>query len=366
MIINVGYALVGQDLELVKEVHIEVVDGTVTHIGRGYVGDASMDLRHGIAIPALINAHLHILDYAFPEYEANLSLEEAVSEPRGLKHRLLSSLTVEDITNACSSVFAKLYRSGVTTTIIFSELPQANKIIKEAAKKYNIESILLGRPRGEIGVLEVLRDADGLGLDSPLRYTRDELVSLKEICRAEGKLISTHVAENKVDYERGDLELAINQLDADILVHVTHLKREDIEVLAERGKTVVVCLRSNMRLGAGIPPLAELLTHGVDVLLGTDNAGIVEPDLWREMEAAYDILRLSGKRVDAKDILKMATVNASKIKTLGVDNIIEEGVKADFIILNADEFHISKSRDIYASLVKRGSPLAILQIIKYR
>jgi Cytosine deaminase and related metal-dependent hydrolases len=69
MIINVGYALVGPELELVREVNIEVADGVITHIGHGYASNSDVTLDRGIAIPALVNAHLHILDYAFPEYD---------------------------------------------------------------------------------------------------------------------------------------------------------------------------------------------------------------------------------------------------------------------------------------------------------
>jgi cytosine/adenosine deaminase-related metal-dependent hydrolase len=366
LIINVGYALLGQDLELAEGIHIEVMDGVISHIGCGYIGGASVDLRQGIAIPALTNAHLHILDYAFPEYEANLRLEEVVSEPHGLKHRLLSSLSADDAAHACRGVFAKLLRSGVTATIIFSELPFTHRMMKEEAMKYDVKAMVLGRPRGEVGVEEVLRGADGLGLDSPLRFGRDELLRMREVCRAEGKVISTHVAEDERDYERGDFELALNFLDADILVHGTHLNEADMKVLAERGKIVAVCPRSNMRFGAGLPPLAELTEHGVNVLLGTDNAGIVEPDLWREMEAAYDILRLSGSSISAKDVLKMATVNAGRVKALKANGVIEEGGGANFIILDAHELGIPRSRDVYASLVKRGSPMSIIKVIRGR
>jgi cytosine/adenosine deaminase-related metal-dependent hydrolase len=364
LIVNVGYALLGRGLDLVEGVHIEVVDGTISHIGRGYVSGASMDLRRGIAMPALTNAHLHVLDYAFPEYESSLTLEEAVSEPHGLKHRLLSSLSLDDMACACREVFAKLLRSGATAALVFSELPSAHHIIREEAARHGVEAIVLGRPRGEVGVEGALRDSHGLGLDSPLRFDKGELTKMRELCRAEGKVIATHVAEDEGDYERGDFELALNFLDADVFVHGTHLKEADMEALAERRKAIVVCPRSNMRLRVGLPPLAELLELGVNVLLGTDNAGIVEPDLWREMEAAHDILRLSGSSVSAKEVLKMATVNAERVEALKVSSAIEEGGKANFIILDAYELGVPRSRDVYASLVKRGSPTSILKVIR--
>jgi len=365
MIINVGYALVGPELELIQEVNIEVIDGVITHIGRGYASEADIDLRMGIAIPALVNAHLHILDYAFPEYDtATKSLEEAVSEPHGLKHKLLATLSLDTIAYVCREAFSKMRKRGVTATIIFSELPQAISLIKSLAIESGVHAIVLGRPRGDVGVEATLSIADGLGLDSPLRCPREELVKMRKLCRARGKTIATHVAETESAHKRGDFELAMQHLDVDIIVHGVYLTEPEIEAIACAGKALVICLRSNMRFGVGIPPVPELLKHGVNVLVGTDNAGIVEPNVWRELEVVYDILRLRGVSVDAKEILKMATVNIEKVQRLGISNAIDEGRRANFIILNGEEIGIHRSKNVYVTIVRRGGDAEVLRVIR--
>ena len=56
-------------------------------------------------------------------------------------------------------------------------------------------------------------------------------------------------------------------------VHMTQLSRDEIMLLAEHGVSVVHCPESNLKLGSGFCPVAELLAAGVNVALGTDGAG---------------------------------------------------------------------------------------------
>lgn len=361
--INLGYALLGEELEIHRELHIEIEEGVIVHIGRGFFDKADFDLKHGIAIPALINSHIHILDYAFPEYgTTTLRLPEVVAEPHGIKHKLLAELTTNDVIYSCKEVFSKLLASGVTSALIFVELPTAVSLVHKIAAEYGIKAIVLGRPRGNIKVEDFIDEAHGLGLDSPLRYDVQELTKMNSLCRQKHKIIATHIAESINAYAKGDFKLALDYLDADIIVHGTNLKKEDIKTIAEKNKTIVVCPRSNMWFGVGIPPLREFLEHNVNILLGTDNAGLIEPDIWREMETVYNILRLSGVAVNAKEILKMVTTNITKIKMLGINNIIDEGKKTNFIILDSQKLGLSRSKDIYASIVKRGSPTCIINV----
>lgn len=363
MIFNLGYALLGKSLELAEGVHVEVSDGAISHIGRGHVGGA-VDLRRGLAMPTLVNAHVHVLDYAFLEYGSGMGIDEVVSEPRGLKHRLLSSLSAEEAAYACRRVFSRLLRSGVGAAVVFSELPWASRAVREEARGVGVDVVVLSRPRGGVGVDEVLREADGLGLDSPLRYGISELAEMRRRSDAMGKLIAVHVAETEASRLRGDFELALDSLRADLVVHGTWLKEPDAEALAQRGVPLVVCPRSNMFFGVGLPPIAELLERGVALLLGTDNAGLVEPDPWREMEVAYYVARMGRAGVSAKEVLKMATVNAVEVKGLGLGSAIEEGREASFVVLDAEELGIPRSRDVYATIVKRGSPAQVLAVVR--
>src|SRR5581483_4667006 len=52
--------------------------------------------------------------------------------------------------------------------------------------------------------------------------------------------------------------------------HGIWLTPADVELVRDRGVTVVHNPVSNMKLGSGIAPIPELLRHGVNVALGTD------------------------------------------------------------------------------------------------
>ena len=53
-------------------------------------------------------------------------------------------------------------------------------------------------------------------------------------------------------------------------VHANYLDPEEMELLAEAGARVSHCPESNMKLGAGVTPVPDLLARGIVVGLGTD------------------------------------------------------------------------------------------------
>ena len=124
-----------------------------------------------------------------------------------------------------------------------------------------------------------------------------------------------------------------------VAVHMTQLNREEIVLLAEHGVSVVHCPESNMKLGSGFCPVAELLAAGVNVALGTDGAGS-NNDLDMLGEMRYAALLAKGvagdpKVVTAADALAMATINGAR--ALGLDESIGSlvvGKWADMVCLD--------------------------------
>jgi 5-methylthioadenosine/S-adenosylhomocysteine deaminase len=55
-------------------------------------------------------------------------------------------------------------------------------------------------------------------------------------------------------------------------VHAVHLLPDEIQLLARRGSTVAHCPASNLKLGSGIAPIAELVGAGANLGIGTDGA----------------------------------------------------------------------------------------------
>jgi 5-methylthioadenosine/S-adenosylhomocysteine deaminase len=133
-----------------------------------------------------------------------------------------------------------------------------------------------------------------------------------------------------------ELGLASPQL---VAIHMTQLAPEDMDTLAECGASVVHCPESNLKLGAGICPVARLLGRGVRVALGTDGAAS-NNDLDLLAEARIAGLLSSGVAATpgdlvAADLLRMATLEGARTLGLGeVTGSLEPGKWADLCCID--------------------------------
>ncbi len=129
-------------------------------------------------------------------------------------------------------------------------------------------------------------------------------------------------------------------------------KTRQLREIADRGIPVAVCPRSNWVLGVSTsrvhPPIGRMLELGCTVLLGTDNAMFVQPDLWGEMAFTSTVYR-----IDPKEILSMAVRGSECFLTPA---IIGEGLPARFLVIDPASSNLSFSRDPVASLVRRAGP----------
>jgi 5-methylthioadenosine/S-adenosylhomocysteine deaminase len=124
-----------------------------------------------------------------------------------------------------------------------------------------------------------------------------------------------------------------------IAVHAVHLEANEIALLAEHGCHVAHCPSSNLKLGSGIAPVAQLHGHGVNVGLGTDGAASNNRlDIFTEMRLAALLAKGSSGDptvLPAQVALEMATINAAR--ALGLDQRIGSlttGKQADIVALN--------------------------------
>ncbi|MFP3284582.1 MAG: amidohydrolase family protein [Nitrososphaeria archaeon] len=342
-------ALVGEDYEPVEDVYVEVDDrGVISSIGRGSGGTR----LGGVALPGLVNAHVHTGDYALAGAGLQLSLEDLVAPPGGLKHRLLESMRQEDLQRSIEGALRYMKSTGSLIAADFRE-GGINGVAaaRRAAARARYRLIELGRPSGN-DVEALLDVAEGLGLSSPLDYG-EYLRELVTAASSRGKLIAAHVAETLGARESGDLEMLLEAGRPSFVVHGTYLSEEDLATLAEERVGLVACPRANAFFSGSSPPLAAALRAGVEVALGTDNTGWVAPDMWREMEAALRLLRRQDPSLaDPKVVLRMSSLSGAKILGLERVGIIEEGWLAYIVVL--DESAILPSVDVPSAVVLRG------------
>jgi 5-methylthioadenosine/S-adenosylhomocysteine deaminase len=113
----------------------------------------------------------------------------------------------------------------------------------------------------------------------------------------------------------------------------------DVQLLAATGAMVVHNPSSNLILGSGIAPVAELLDAGVPVGFGQDGADFNDQqDMFTDLRLGLRLQRqpVWGRReVTAMDMLAMATRGGAP--ALGLSHSIgrlEEGYQADLVLLD--------------------------------
>ena len=143
-----------------------------------------------------------------------------------------------------------------------------------------------------------------------------------------------------------ELGLASPQL---IAIHMTQADASDLDTLADCGASVVHCPESNLKLGSGVCPVAQLLGRGVRVALGTDGAAS-NNDLDLLAEARMAGLVSSGMAATpgdlvAADLLRMATLEGARTLGLGeVTGSLEPGKWADLCCI---DLHAARSWPVH-------------------
>jgi len=314
--------LCGEEFEVIKG-YIIIEGGEIKEVGEGSIGDA-IDLKQGIVFPAFTNAHIHLGDSIAKDYGISLPIEARVGK-KGLKFKILKD---REITTGIKESLKEMFKIGITAFCDFREMGlKGIKQIKEAEIKIH-DSIILGRPNGELDKLDkILEECDGIGISSINDYSEDELSDIAMEVKKRNKILAFHCSE--VD----DDAMEVLKYNPDFVVHLTNACEESLEEIFKRKIPVVLCPRANAVLGVGIPKIKEIFENTL-VALGTDNVMINSFNMFREMEFTFKLIRglYKDHEFDAREILKAATLNGRKI--LGLEpNTIEKGNKANLIIL---------------------------------
>ncbi|WP_251343678.1 amidohydrolase family protein [Haloplanus halophilus] len=332
-----GTVLRGREFEPV-EGRVVVEDGDVVAVEEG---ETESD---AVVCPAFVNAHTHIGDSIAKEAGAGLSLDELVAPPDGLKHRLLRAATDAEKVAAMRRSLRFMQRAGTAATVEFREGGvDGVHAIREAMDGLDVEAVVLGRE-----TVAAMHEADGFGASG----ARDaDFTAERAATREAGKPFGIHAGER----DAADIDPALD-LDPTFLVHVVHPEPHHLDRIEHGSVPVVVCPRSNLVTGVGTPPIADLLDR-TTVALGTDNVMLNSPSMFREMEFAA---KVGG--VDARDVLRMATVNGADL--VGLDcGLIEVGRPAKLLVLDGDSDNLAGARDPVRAVVRRAGVADVDRVV---
>ena len=122
------------------------------------------------------------------------------------------------------------------------------------------------------------------------------------------------------------------------LVHMNTLTDEDVDIVSERGCSVVWCPIPHLAMGlAGKVEcrMPELLRRGVNVTLGSDSAR--SSAFGDEALAAQLVAANAGEPLAPETILEMLTINAARAAGLGeLTGSLEPGKRADLVVTDPD------------------------------
>ena len=385
LIKNVG-AFLGRDLDYVPRTDIAISRGTFSQIGyslRAGPKEESADCDGLIALPGFVNCHTHIGDSIAKDIFLDGTVNKKIHPVFGIKPKILKNTAQDQLKsfmrNSCYSMMCK----GITTFADFREGGiEGAEMLRQAVSDIPIRPIILGRlelyhgteqirqnsyfPRKKVAEMDrLLRCCDGLGISGA---NENSAAVLRRYSRTP-KLRAIHCSETEQSVSTSLQTTSLSEtaralyLRPHFMVHMTHASKEDLDTAARRSVGIVVCPRANAALAEGIPDVGLMLKSGCTVALGTDNVMINSHDMFREMDYVWkSTMGIHKKRMEPREVLKMATVNGGAIlrKNIGV---IGQGMLADCIFLEKHAVDLEPIHDPHASIVHRAGESSIRAVM---
>jgi cytosine/adenosine deaminase-related metal-dependent hydrolase len=386
MLIKNVSILFGSELDFVSNTDVKIQNKIFKKIQpqiKPSIKEEVLDCEGLLLIPGFINAHTHIADSIGKDITLNSSVDEKIHPVFGIKSKILKNTSQENLSNFMRNTCHSMMRKGITTFVDFREGGiDGVVLLKNVLSDVPLRSIILGRtefyqtsseikknssfPREKIKDLTILlKKCDGLGISG----ANENSTSVLNYYSKTAKLRVIHSSETKQSVSTskkitGKSEtIRALSLKPHFLVHMTYASKNDLNVVAKKTRGIVICPRANSSLAEGIPDIELMQKAGCVIALGTDNVMIISPDMFREMDFIWKVtMGIHKKRINPKDILKMATVNGGKIlkKNIG---IIDTGKIADCIFLDKHALDLEPMHNPYASIVHRASESTIKAVM---
>ena len=199
---------------------------------------------------------------------------------------------------------------------------------------------------------------------SPFSVSKRLMTESAALARELGLRLHTHLAETveEEEYCQGlfgcrpiEYLEQLGWLEEDVwCAHCVHLNHADVARLGQARTGVAHCPTSNMRLGAGIAPVRELLDRRVPLGLGVDGPASNErSDLLLETKQALLVARARGgpEAMTVREAFRLATRGGAEILARADIGSLEPGKCADFAVWRLDELQFGGADDPLAALV---------------
>jgi 5-methylthioadenosine/S-adenosylhomocysteine deaminase len=356
-------------------------DGRIAALGARVAaepGDETIDAGGAPLVAALVNGHTHAAMTLFRGYGGDLPLM------RWLEEKIWpveAKLDDEDVYWGARLACLEMIRTGTARFWDMYWHPKATaRAVSDAGLEATIGGPLLDvgigvgetreRVLRELNALEELGPAIGGALAPHSIYaTSGELLRWAAETAATRQIpIHIHLSETEREVtdclERHGVRPAVylDRLgllgEKTVLAHGVWLDEAELELIAERGSTVVTNPVANMKLAVGgVFPYPLARTAGVAVGLGTDGAGSNDSlDLLADLKAFALVQRHASADptiVGAAEAWRIATGGSASLLA-GDSPTLEVGAPANFLLLRRDSHEIGLG-DLASDLVYAAS-----------
>jgi len=373
-----------------------VRDGLIEAVGHGEPPEAaaSVDLGGAVVTPGLVNTHHHLYQTLTRARAQEGTLFEWLTElypvwagiDEEAEYAAARTGLAELALSGCSTVFDHHYVfPRGSSGLVEAEVRAAQELgVRIVASRGSMD---LGQSQGGLPPDSLVEDVDSVLADterlaalqddgfvqiavapcSPFSVTSRLMQESAELARRLGLGLHTHLAET-LDEEEFCREKhgcrpveyleELGWLAGDVwCAHCIHFSPADIALVAQAHVGVAHCPTSNLRLGAGVAPVRDLLDAGVRVGLGVDGSASNERgDLFFEVKQALLVARGRGgpTALTVREALRLGTRGGASVLRREDIGSLEPGKRADFAVWRIDGLELGGAADPVAGLVFAG------------
>ena len=360
----------------VGEVHTQ--DDKIIYVGEpceGGVFDKQYDLNGAVIMPGFKDCHCHSPMTLFRNYADDLPLDTWLFEKI---FPLEDQLTGDDVYWGTLLAVLEYLSTGITAVgdMYFLDDHLAKAMADSGMRCVFVKGMSdLGKKVDDVlsNCEEAYHRINGkyplvrydLGVHAEYTVSRDLLKGAGELAKKLGENIGIHLSESKKEVDecvakygrRPAFEVASHGTfdNGGLAYHCVYLDDDEMDLLRDKGVSIVANPASNLKLGNGVAPLCKMVDKGLNVAIGTDGpASNNSLDMFREMYLASVLQKgQSGdpSAMPAETVLKMATVNGAKAMRLPDCDCLAVGKQADMVVISLDRPNMQPLANIQKSIV---------------
>ena len=363
-------------------------DGRIASVGENDASkiDETIDASGCAVLPGFVQTHIHLCQTLFRGAADDLSLID------WLKKRIWpmeAAHTPKSIRASARLGIAELVKGGTTCALTMETVRHTEevlRVVEETGFRATVGKCMMDKgddlppelheqTRASIDEsLKLIDEWHGKGAGRirccfaprfAVSCTRELLAEVAKLARERGLMIHTHASENKSECEMVEQETGMRNVaylywlgivdKHVVLAHCIHLDEQEMKTLARTKTNVAHCPSSNLKLGSGIAPVAEMLERGIPVSLGADGAPCNNRlDMFTEMRTAALLQKAQhGPEVlPAARVLRIATIDGARALGLAEEiGSLEVDKRADLIVVDLNNLHAAPETEVISSLV---------------